>query len=445
MTPKTLRDAWLVGDMQHAGLGSLAVGVDGRVHVVWHDYSDADIFYAQGSCQGAWSVPETVGSGGYPLLAVDPIGTIHLLTFSRFFPIQQLQYYRRPNGGSWSAPQALEGVPSYTPPNLATDDNGTAHVLWSGRITEGTSEPFQLYYTHRSDDPTWSPPMNVSGAAQRLSVDNDWHVLAVESNGRVHAGWFDGPNDIKDLYYATSVSIQQADDAMLSQEITVPAAPAHPGLSFLYRLGDVSNSGGNSFSVEVRSETDTRTLLSTDADTRNWTHRWFDLQSWAGQTVTLTFTLHQASGQKSAWAYIDEVTVGSTYPDSWVHQSSRSAALPGQQVVQTITFGNRGAVAASNARVTLQLPPELTFVSADPTPSAAAPALRWDVGDLAAGDGPQVILVTLQVAPSAAVGATLITTANIASDTSEPEQANNTAQGTTFVGHRAYLPASGRR
>ncbi len=94
---------------------------------------------------------------------------------------------------------------------------------------------------------------------------------------------------------------------------------------------------------------------------------------------------------------------------------------------------------ASDTRITLQLPPELLFVSADPPPSATAPELRWDVGGLAAQSETKAIHVTLQVAPSATPGMTVVATASIASGTAEIEQANNTARTATFVGHLIYL------
>jgi hypothetical protein len=171
-----------------------------------------------------------------------------------------------------------------------------------------------------------------------------------------------------------------------------------------------------------------------------WKHQWADLTPWAGRSVTIRFKVSEAAGGARAWAYIDEVSVGSAHPDTWVRLSGPRSAPPGQQVVQSITYGNRGGVAAGNGQVTLGLPPELTFVRADPPPSATAPILRWDVGNLSAGDGPQTIRVTLQVAPDAATGTTLTATATIASDTAEIEQANNTAQAAMFVGYLVYLP-----
>jgi hypothetical protein len=97
-------------------------------------------------------------------------------------------------------------------------------------------------------------------------------------------------------------------------------------------------------------------------------------------------------------------------------------------------------VAASGGQVTLQLPAELSFVSANPPPSATTPTLRWDVGALPAQSGPQTIRVTLQVAASAAGGSTVTAIARITSSTAELEQANNAAQGSVYVGSIRYLP-----
>jgi hypothetical protein len=150
------------------------------------------------------------------------------------------------------------------------------------------------------------------------------------------------------------------------------------------------------------------------------------------------------AGQPPPWACLDEVTVGSAYPDAWVSQSGLGIAAPGQQIVDVISYGNWGGVEANNGQVTLQLPPELIFVSADPPPSALTPALRWDVGDLAAQGDPQTISATLQVAPFVTEGVTLTATATITSVSAELEQANNSAGTSVSVARRAYLPIVAR-
>jgi uncharacterized repeat protein (TIGR01451 family) len=424
----------------YAGDWDFAVEADGRVHVVWYDGAFYRVWYAQGSCQGAWSTPEamTVGALGYPpSLAVDRTGTVHML-WTEWLPLK-LQYARRLEAGSWSVPQTLTGVPSYNNPRLALDDSGTVHAVWTGGITGWGPETIQVYYTSRKGDAVWSWPRNISNAAQWLALYNDIQVLAVEGNGRVHAGWSNGTNEVLDVYYASSVLAQETGDSTLSQRLTVPGGSTHPMLSFMYELGGVSPDSGSSLGVSVNDGTIT-TTLSTETYNTGWTHRWLDLQPWAGQTVTLTFTLHQVAGQQPPWACLDEVTVGSAYPDTWVSQSGLGAASPGQKIVDVITHGNRGGVDASNGQVTLQLPPGLTFVSADPPPSQMPPNLAWDVGDLAAHGDPHTISTTLQVLPSVPAATTLTATAAITSETAELEQANNSDDTSVYVVHRVNLP-----
>ena len=169
-----------------------------------------------------------------------------------------------------------------------------------------------------------------------------------------------------------------------------------------------------------------------------WKHYWSDLSPWANQQVTLSVVVHQQAGRPSVWAYVDEISVGSAHPDIWVGLSGRPASLPSGTFDLAVAYGNRGGVAASNGQVTLQLPAELSFVSADPPPSATAP-LRWDVDDLPEQSSNE-IHVALQMADTAPFGATLTTSAGITSDTAEIELANNTATGTVFVGSLRYMP-----
>ena len=433
--------------IRHSGgdESELAAGADGRVHVVWANNASYNIWYVQGSCQGTWSTPEAIpgrGLGYPPSLAVDRTGIVHMLWTEWVNPMK-LQYARRLKAGSWSVPQRLAGVPSYNNPRLALDDSGTVHVVWAGGITGWEPTTMQVYYTSRQGDATWSGPRNISNAAQWLALYNDIQALAVEGNGRVHVGWSNGTNEVLDVYYASSAPAQQTGDSTLSQTITVPVGSAHPLLSFMYELGGASLIAGSSFDVAINDGIVT-TTLSTETDNAGWTHRWFDLQSWAGQTVTLTFTLHQVAGQQSSWACLDEVTVGSAHPDTWVNHSGLGTVAPGQQIVDVIGYGNRGGVGASNGQVTMQLPLGLTFVSADPPPSELSPALRWDVGDLAAQGDPHMISATLQVLPSVPAATTLTITAAITSDTAELERVNNSDQTSVSIVHRMHVPVVAR-
>ncbi len=230
-----------------------------------------------------------------------------------------------------------------------------------------------------------------------------------------------------------------AGDAAMTQAVQVPVATLAPTLSFAYRFGGQTSSG-NRFEVAVVEGAAATVVFSIFDGSGRWANQWVDLTPWAGRSVTLRFEVIETAGGSPAWAYIDEVTVGSAHPDIWVGQPAWQAAPAGRTFEAAVTYGNRGGVAASGGQVTLQLPAELSFVSADPPPAATTPSLRWDVGALPAQSGPQTIRVTLQVAASAAGGSTVTTTARVTSSTTELEQANNTAQGSIYVGSVRYVP-----
>ena len=234
-------------------------------------------------------------------------------------------------------------------------------------------------------------------------------------------------------------SQSSAGDATMSQVVQVPVAALAPTLSFLHRFGTEFLSDSR-LEVAIDDGASPTVVFSANSGGDTWEHHWVDLTPWAGRSVTLRFKVIEAAGGAHAWAYIDEITVGSAHPDIWVSLPGQLAAALDRTFDTIVTYGNRGGVTASNGRVTLQLPPQLSFVSADPPPTATTPTLRWDVGALAGQSGPQTIRVTLRVAADATGGDTLTTTASIASDTAELEQANNTATGAVYVGSVLYLP-----
>jgi hypothetical protein len=229
----------------------------------------------------------------------------------------------------------------------------------------------------------------------------------------------------------------------MSQSIQVPAASLAPTLSFLHRFSTEFPSVTR-LEVAVHDGVSSTAVFSATNGSDTWAHQWVDLASWAGRNVTLSFRVVEAAGGSHAWAYVDEVTVGSAYPDTWVNLPYRQAARPGQQSVLALSYGNRGGGSAANGQVTLQLPAELAFVSADPPPAATTPVLRWDAGVLAGHSPAQTLLVTLRVAASALPGATLPAMARIGSDTPEAEQANNADAGAIYVGGLGYLPLVNR-
>ena len=122
------------GDLQ--GLGT-AFGGDGALHLVWSQRSGGNwhIMHATRAA-GAWSVPERVTSGTgnniFPVLAGDRHGTIHLAWQAARGGFSGIHYMSF-DGDAWSAEAALShpgAMANEWIPDIATDTNGTAWVVW---------------------------------------------------------------------------------------------------------------------------------------------------------------------------------------------------------------------------------------------------------------------------------------------------------------------------
>jgi uncharacterized repeat protein (TIGR01451 family) len=230
---------------------------------------------------------------------------------------------------------------------------------------------------------------------------------------------------------------------MITQAMTVPIGSSAPILSFLYQYQATSTSPleGSWIKVRVDDDGSTTTLFSTTSSTEDWTHRWFDLSQWDGQTITLTFDLHQQAGDPATWAYLDEVSVGSAHPDVWVGALGVRAAMPGETVTLQLSYGNHSLAAeALSATITATLPAGLIFASASLTPTVNGDVLTWSVGDLPPGSEPFIILVVATVEEDAVLGSTLTLPVEIATATPELEVANNQDEYELYIGSMLYLP-----
>jgi len=174
--------------------------------------------------------------------------------------------------------------------------------------------------------------------------------------------------------------------------------------------------------------------------TQPWVHAWVDLSPWAGRTITLTFNVHATADDLRTFVYLDEVSVGSAYPNLWLRKSGTSWALPGQAVGYRLDYGNQGAVPASGVLITDTLPPGVAYVAADPPPDSLVPQLTWEVGTLTGGSGPYTITITGTVDTGWPLGTVLSNQAYMDTTTPEPDTANNSAASRTDVSLRTFLP-----
>ena len=161
-----------------------------------------------------------------------------------------------------------------------------------------------------------------------------------------------------------------------------------------------------------------------------------------GRLLQLAMTAQTEVGGTFTRVYMDEVSVGSAYPDLWVNlEPQHRAADVGDQVVYRIQSGNRGGVAGQGVEVTVTLPSALLIANIEPlTATFETTSVHWLIGDLSAHSSPPDLIITATIAPTATVMSTLTGTVSIGSVSSEIEVTNNHSTATVFVGYQTYLP-----
>lgn len=419
---------------------SLVVDHHGTVHALWAWYDGFErwmVNYSSKPKDGLWSPVMRASSGDawMPDLAVDAVGTLHGV-WGTLGPTATVEYRNKPLGANWSVPLT---VALGSQPRVVARHGQVGVVYFNAPSIE---DSYEIFYTGKVGVANWSEPV-------MLSPQGNWSIaphLVAEPDGVLHVVWFEWTqsglgNGAGEIQYRGPISAGQTGDAIMAQGVTIPITMPAPTLSFLYQLGGASTQNDSGFHVQLQTMTSTASLLFTQMDTSDWIFQSFDLSAWAGQTITVTFLVHQVTGTVPTWALVDDVTIGSPYPDVWIGKTG-TFAMPGEQVVYKITYGNQGGATANNVRITDTLPAGLTFVDADPPPTfnTLLLAWQWGVGDVPPKSGPFTIVLTATAAPTVPMFSSLTNLAGIQSASSELEKANNTAQAVTFVGRRVYLP-----
>ncbi len=167
--------------------------------------------------------------------------------------------------------------------------------------------------------------------ARQLSLNANYafsplFVATGQNNLTYVSPYFDGVNN--SLSVSTSRLVSAATDSSVSQSIFVNDTLHKPTLSFLYSA-ESSSTGGSFFEVTVSheitpstiptetlssaivSQTITATQLFSTTSNTPWQLGWVDMTSWQGQTITVTFAVHQMAGDTPMQVYLDEVSLGS--------------------------------------------------------------------------------------------------------------------------------------
>jgi uncharacterized repeat protein (TIGR01451 family) len=421
----------------------LSLGNDQTLHLIWTAgaYGSRRIYYTQRKNDGTWLTVHALTDSmdlGNPQLVVDRNNLAHIVwhVSSQYPP--SLYYMRQEYAGLWSTPEYLGLVGQSKASSLVASDEGTLHLFWGGNADWGED-----VYHRQQRNGIWSAP--TKAAAAEYLFDNPQMIARNDAKIRlVWQGYDFGPGE---LWYIETAPVTSTGTSTLATVVTLPQSPSVPVLSFLYQLEGVSSDNHSWFNVDVSNGMSSTTLLSTTSSVAGqWLHSWASLEAWSGQAVTLTFTLHQTANNEAGRVYLDEVSVGTTYPDLWVTQES-SEALPGSQVIYTLVYGNQGAAPAENVRIVDLLPTELSYVDANPKPideTALLPALAWDLGTLPAISKPFTVVITTTAPLTVPMFSTLTNTTSITSASPELELGNNYAYTAIFVGYRVYLPLTMR-
>ena len=335
-----------------------------------------------------------------------------------------LSYTYRRNGDGWTPVTELPHTGHYVLlTQLLIDDQDRLQIVYPGG------------YIRSLDDGSWSPSYPF------LRPEDVGYVTGLRDHfGAIHLFYI--TNDVynNDFCYTHSQNTQAGSHSQISQTISLPTDVYSPTLSFYYQAGSPFLDQENVFTATVTSRSAV-TPIFTSAYTPYWTHKFFDLSAWSGETITLTFRLDQDSGEPVTWATVDEVTVGSALPDLWVQKKSKDAgALPGDSVNYEITYGNQGGVPITGVQITDTLPVELAFAGADPAPDAISPVLRWDVGSLTGSSGPFTILITATLSAEIEPFAMITNTVSISGDAPEVVLVNNTKAEMIAYGRFVFLP-----
>jgi len=158
----------------------------GRVHVVWMDFKDgdhnsADIYYRKWNGSSWESIINLSNTPGYwsegPRVSVDDLNNVHVAWFDSS-PSTMLQFlYRRYNGSSWEATEAIsdEGVRWG---DITADHNNTIHLVY-GYMNE-------VLYT-RNDGSGWTYDQVIytdgSGTSYLPRIVSD-------DSSRLHLVWY---------------------------------------------------------------------------------------------------------------------------------------------------------------------------------------------------------------------------------------------------------------
>lgn len=414
----------------------LVIDPDNQAHVVWATLLQGKLYHRWRSVAGVWSQVTTLSTVTWDVdtrslaFLIDQHGTLHV-TWSDYGDLacNVLYYMRKDGDADWSSPMIVSGDDGCVGKSWLQDNAGTTYLLFHSPLQE--------------DDYFCSVHLGASTPGAPVctaSLFDEYPGVLVDKDGAVQAIWKRAAEGGGYVLNCTQSKAATTNDASgVSQQVTIPMTLTNPTLSVMYSLQGGKAGSDARLMAQMEDGSGPATVFETDAVTA-WDHEWADVSAWAGQTVTLTVQVEQATGVPQVGVLLDEVTLGSSLPDLWLALDGPPSAATGEAFNLEVDYGNRTPSLADGVQISLTLPAGLSYVSADPLPNETSPALIWNLGDLASAETQPTIVVTVTMEAEFAPGLWVSTTGEITSQGVEIETANNASSYAIRVGRLVRLP-----
>jgi hypothetical protein len=262
---------------------AMAIGPDDTLYILGFNNN---LVYLTRSPSGVWlehALPFYVTYLYGSDIAVDEAGDIHIVWRSEY-----TLYYAKCTGGQWTTAWQVVDENAYT--YHLTTANNQAFLVWRGATG--------LHYRRQFNGDAWSPTFDLRPAAA-----SGWSFWLLARGDHVQFFWLEDFAGVYSIAYTEWDAPQQVETA-LSQVVAIPADMHAPTLSAVYAARQLGT--GGVFDIRIN---DTVVYSSAEA-TADWTHLWFDLTPWAGQTVTVTFGVANDFAQGLLEISLDDVTLG---------------------------------------------------------------------------------------------------------------------------------------
>jgi hypothetical protein len=189
---------------------NMAVGGDGKVHVVWSGLVGTDQFIYYNCKDGGWGTPTnlispthyTSGVFDYPAIAISGTHSIYVIySNASVSDMQYIEFIKSTDGGqTWpfrktiTGPLAANNPTNSLVPDIAVDDEGI-RAVWSG-VKTGSSEDI-FYGQSPNEGDSWTIEQVTDGTRNRRTP-----AMAV-AQGIVHLIWVRGSTTLQGAYYSS--------------------------------------------------------------------------------------------------------------------------------------------------------------------------------------------------------------------------------------------------